>query len=106
MLDLRVVVFREDNREGGTVVEYQVDGRVKTQTVPRMVGELLEALVDQWKKFDEAKTAFEEWKHERSERTDGRDGSGAVKRLAGDDAGRGGVKRPAARKEKAVSRKA
>lgn len=38
--------FRDDEREGGKVIEYLVDGRVKTQTVAKLVGEVLEALVN------------------------------------------------------------
>ncbi len=37
--------FRPDTSEGGTIVEYLVDGRKKPQVVPRVVGEVLEALV-------------------------------------------------------------
>lgn len=36
--------FRDDDREGGKVIEYLVEGRVKTQTVAKLVGEVLEAM--------------------------------------------------------------
>ena len=37
--------FRPDTSEGGTIVEYLVDGRKKPQVVPRVVGEVLEAVI-------------------------------------------------------------
>ena len=45
MLRLEDLKFREETRDGGTVIEYLVEGRKKTQAVPRMVGEVLEAVV-------------------------------------------------------------
>jgi len=44
-LNLEDLKFRDDAREGGKVIEYQVDGRAKTQTVPLMVGQVLESVV-------------------------------------------------------------
>ena len=38
--------FRPDVSEGGMVVEYLVDGRKKPQTIHRVVGEVLESLVN------------------------------------------------------------
>ena len=37
--------FRPDSTDGGTVIEYVVDGRKKTQTIPRMVADVLEAVI-------------------------------------------------------------
>jgi hypothetical protein len=68
---LEDIVFRHDTIEGGKVIEYVVEGRKKTQTVPKMVGDILEAVVRRQLKFEEA---LKEIASERSTVTSGGNG--------------------------------
>jgi hypothetical protein len=69
MMILDELQFRKDAVEGGMVIEYQVDGRKRTQTVPWIVGQILEAVV---------RFILEDKENERSTVIAGRDGgSGA-----------------------------
>ena len=60
-INLEDLKFRPD-AEGGRVIEFLVDGRKKTQAVPLMVGDILEAVV---KDMVELKSAFKEHISER-----------------------------------------
>ena len=62
--------FRPDSTDGGTVIEYVVDGRKKTQTIPRMVADVLEAVI---RNVMELKAEVES---ERLASTSGRNGDG------------------------------
>lgn len=62
--------FRPDSTDGGTVIEYVVDGRKKTQTIPRMVADVLEAVI---RNVMELKAEVES---ERLASTSGRNGNG------------------------------
>ncbi len=62
--------FRPDSTDGGTVIEYVVDGRKKTQTIPRMVADVLEAVI---RNVMELKAEVE---RERLASTSGRNGNG------------------------------
>ena len=64
--------FRDDPVEGGKVIEYVVDGRVKTQTIPMMVGKVLEAVVNRLALIE---SELEGVKNERLVSTDGKIGS-------------------------------
>ena len=71
--------FRPDSTDGGTVIEYVVDGRKKTQTIPRMVADVLEAVIkdlvemkSKWADFNR----IAEVERERLASTSGRNGNG------------------------------
>jgi hypothetical protein len=80
VMKLDDLVFRPDAEAGGMIVEYKADGRAKTQAVPRLVGEILEAqneaLKELWREVAALKTQRKEQEVERPGGTDG-DGAGA-----------------------------
>jgi hypothetical protein len=100
MLRLEELLFRPDEREGGTVIEFSVDGRRKTQIVPRMVGEILEAEVRDilWLKATLGEIVAKEKERERSTVIDRGDGIPVIARASPGTARRG---RPAKTKAKA-----
>jgi len=69
VIKLEDLAFRIDGNDGGMILEYKVDGRAKTQTVPKMVGQVLEVLVKEVK----------ELKGERHTSTSGGDGKRGVR---------------------------
>lgn len=74
ILKLEDLKFRDDVREGGKVIEYMVDGRVKTQTVPMMVGQVLDAQNKAILGLMAEVKVLKEKGNERSGYVDGRDG--------------------------------
>ena len=70
VIRLEDLKFRPDSTDGGTVIEYVVDGRKKTQTIPRMVADVLEAVI---RNVMELKAEVES---ERLASTSGRNGNG------------------------------
>ena len=79
VIRLEDLKFRPDSTDGGTVIEYVVDGRKKTQTIPRMVADVLEAVIkdlvemkSKWADFNR----IAEVERERLAITSGRNGNG------------------------------